>query len=177
MPKHPLISIPLDIPDVRVLQTELTKDGELILTVESTLTTTTCRRCGRTITQRHGLDEPRLLRHLPSFGRVVYLRIRPKRFCCPWCDGHPTTMMYPFVKTEKVGVLQCMDLLSYTLICTQPSIEGGSTHVLRRDRPEKPAPFTRRDRLGEIVLSGRYTWGNRPLEGCAACEHQCIRTR
>lgn len=91
MPKHPLISIPLDIPDLRVLQTELTKDGELILIVESTLTTATCRRCGRTITQRHGLDEPRLLRHLPSFGRVVYLRIRPKRFCCPWCDGHPTT--------------------------------------------------------------------------------------
>src|SRR5215467_11103956 len=92
MPKHPLISIPLDIPDVRVLQTELTKDGELILTVESTLTTTTCRRCGRTITQRHGLDELRLLRHLPSFGRVVYLRIRPRRFCCPWCVGHPITM-------------------------------------------------------------------------------------
>jgi transposase len=91
MPKQPFISIPLDIPDVRVLQTELTKDGELILTVESTLTTTTCRRCGRTITERHGQDEPRLLRHLPSFGRVVYLRIRPKRFRCPWCDGHPTT--------------------------------------------------------------------------------------
>ena len=33
MPKHPLISIPLDIPDVRVLQTELTKDGELMLTL------------------------------------------------------------------------------------------------------------------------------------------------
>lgn len=91
MSKHPLISIPLDIPDVRVLQTELTKDGEIILTVESTLTTTTCRRCGRTITHRHGLDEPRMLRHLPSFGRVVYLRIRPKRFRCPWCDDHPTT--------------------------------------------------------------------------------------
>jgi len=91
MPKHPLISIPLDIPDIRVLQTELTKDGELILTVESTVTSTTCRRCGRTISERHGLDEPRLLRHLPSFGRVVYLRIRPKRFRCPWCEGHPTT--------------------------------------------------------------------------------------
>jgi transposase len=91
MPKHPFISIPLDIPDVRVLQTELTKDGELILTVESTLSSTTCRRCGRTISERHGVDEPRLLRHLPSFGRVVYLRIRPKRFRCPFCDGHPTT--------------------------------------------------------------------------------------
>ena len=91
MSKHPLISIPLDIPDVRVLQTELTKDGELILTLESTLTTTTCRRCGRTITERHGLDEPRQLRHLPILGRIVYLRIRPKRFQCPWCAGHPTT--------------------------------------------------------------------------------------
>jgi len=91
MPKHPLISIPLDIPDVRVLQTEMTKQGELILTVESTLTSTTCRRCGRTITERLGLDEPRLLRHLPILGRVVYLRIRPKRFRCPFCDDHPTT--------------------------------------------------------------------------------------
>jgi transposase len=91
MPKHPLVSIPLDIPDVRVLQTELTKQGELILTVESTLTSTSCRGCGRTITQRHGLDEPRLLRHLPILGRVVYVRIRPKRFRCPYCDDHPTT--------------------------------------------------------------------------------------
>src|SRR5262249_24577112 len=86
------ISIPLDIPDVRVLQTELTKDGEFILTVESTLTSTTCRRCGRTITERHGTDEPRLLRHLPILGRAAYLRIRPKRFRRPVCHGHtPTT--------------------------------------------------------------------------------------
>jgi transposase len=91
MSKHPLISIPLDIPDVRVRQTELTKQGELILTVESTLTSTSCRRCGRTITEPHGLDEPRLLRHLPILGRVVYLRLRPKRFRCPFCDDHPTT--------------------------------------------------------------------------------------
>src|SRR5919198_893113 len=91
MPKHPLISIPLDIPDVRVLQTEITKQVELILTVESTLSSTSCRRCGRTISERHGTDQPRLLRHLPILGRVVYLRIRPKRFRCPFCDNHPTT--------------------------------------------------------------------------------------
>src|SRR6266508_300271 len=91
MPKHPLISIPLDIPDVRVLQTEITKAGELFLTVESTLTSTACRRCGRTITEPHGTDEPPRLRHLPILGRVVYLRIRLKRFRCPFCDDHPTT--------------------------------------------------------------------------------------
>ena len=91
MPKQPFISIPLDIPDVRVLQTDLTQADEFILTVESTLTSTSCRRCGRIITEQHGEDRPRLLRHLPILGRVVYLRIRPKRFRCPFCDDHPTT--------------------------------------------------------------------------------------
>jgi transposase len=91
MPKHPLISIPLDIPDVRVLQTEITREGQLILNVESTLTSTTCRRCGHAITERHGLDEPRLLRHLPILSWAVYLRIRSKPFGCPFCDDHPTT--------------------------------------------------------------------------------------
>jgi transposase len=91
MPQQPFISIPLDIPDVRVLQTDITKAGEFILTVESTLESTSCRRCGRIITEPHGVDQPRLLRHLPILGRPLYLRIRPKRFRCPFCDDHPTT--------------------------------------------------------------------------------------
>lgn len=91
MPKQPFISIPLDIADVRVLQTDLTKAGELILTVERTLEHTTCRPCGRIITEQHGTDKSRLLRHLPILGRPVYVRIHPKRFRCPWCDGRHTT--------------------------------------------------------------------------------------
>ncbi len=91
MSKQPFISIPLDIPDLRVLQTDLTQAGELILTVESSLTSTTCQRCGRTISDLHGEDRPRLLRHLPILGRPVYLRIRPKRFRCPFCEDYPTT--------------------------------------------------------------------------------------
>lgn len=91
MSKQPFISIPLDIPNLRVLQTDLTQANEFILTVESTLESTSCRRCGRTITEPHGTDQPRLLRHLPILGRPVYLRIRPKRFRCPFCDDHPTT--------------------------------------------------------------------------------------
>lgn len=91
MPKQPFISIPLDIPDLRVLQTDLTQADEFILTVESTVTSASCRRCGRTIIEQHGQDRPRLLRHLPILGRPVYLRIRPKRFRCPYCDDHPTT--------------------------------------------------------------------------------------
>jgi len=91
MSQQPFISIPLDIPNLRVLQTDLTKAGEFILTVESTLESTTCRHCRRTITEQHGSDQARLLRHLPILGRPVYLCMRPKRFRCPFCDDHPTT--------------------------------------------------------------------------------------
>lgn len=73
MSKQPFISIPFDMPNVRVLQTDLTQADEFILTVESTLTTPTCRRCGRLLTEPHGEDRPRLLRHLPILGWVVYL--------------------------------------------------------------------------------------------------------
>ena len=91
MPKQSMVSIPLDLPDVRVVQTELTKNHELIITVESTLETATCPQCGRTLTKQHALDDPILLRHLPILGHPVYIRIRPRRFRCPDCDNRPTT--------------------------------------------------------------------------------------
>jgi len=91
MSEQPTIAIPLDLPDVRVLRTDLTKDREMMIEVESTLTTALCRRCGQVISSFYGYDRPFLLRHLPSFGYVVYIRIRPKRFRCPFCDDHPTT--------------------------------------------------------------------------------------
>lgn len=91
MPEQPTIAIPLDLPDVRVLRTEVTTDRELVIEVESTHTTTTCRRCGQTISAFYGYDRPIRLRHLPSFGYVVYIQLRSKRFRCPFCDDHPTT--------------------------------------------------------------------------------------
>lgn len=92
MPDQPKIEIPLDLPDVRVLSTRLTRERELVIEVESTLTTTTCRTCGKTISAFYGYDRPIRLRHLPSFGLVVSIEIRPKRFRCPCCDDHPPTM-------------------------------------------------------------------------------------
>lgn len=91
MPEQPTIQIPLDLPDIRVLRTELTPDRELIIEVESTLASTTCRRCGKLIDTFYGYDRPIQLRHLPSFGLVVSIQLRPKRFRCPYCDDHPTT--------------------------------------------------------------------------------------
>jgi transposase len=59
--------------------------------IESTLEGTQCRKCGREIRELHGLDEGITLRHLPILGRKVFLRLRPKRYRCPYCEGGPTT--------------------------------------------------------------------------------------
>jgi len=85
------ITIPLDIPDVRVLQTSVNERGEIIITIESTKVGTTCRKCGKWITRLHGQDEWVTIRHLPAFGRPSYLRYRPRRYQCQDCEGHPTT--------------------------------------------------------------------------------------
>jgi transposase len=89
--KKALISIPLDIPDVRVLETELTPAGDFVITVESTLDSTTCRKCGRGITEFHSFDRWITLRHLPILDRRVFVCLRPKRYRCPYCSDNPTT--------------------------------------------------------------------------------------
>jgi transposase len=85
------ITIPLDIPEVQVLNVEQNERGECTITVESTQEGTRCRQCGRQITDLHGMDEAITLRHLPILGRQAYLRLRPKRYRCPSCEGGPTT--------------------------------------------------------------------------------------
>jgi transposase len=85
------ITIPLDIADVRVLQTSVNERGEIIITIESTKVGTTCSKCGKWITKAHGQDEWVMIRHLPAFGRPSYLRYRPRRYQCLDCEGHPTT--------------------------------------------------------------------------------------
>ena len=85
------VTVPLGIPDVRVLKTEINGRGELIVAVESTKQGTKCGRCGRWISKLHGQDDWVVVRHLPVFGRPTYLRYRPKRYECQECKGKPTT--------------------------------------------------------------------------------------
>jgi len=85
------ITVPLDLPEVRVLKIEQNGRGDCTITIESTLEGSKCRQCGRELTELHGMDEAITLRHLPSLGRRVYIRLRPKRYRCPWCEGGPTT--------------------------------------------------------------------------------------
>ena len=85
------VTIPLDIPEVQVLKSEINKAGELLITVESTKETAVCQRCGKVIRKFHGHDDWVKLRYLPVFGHPTYLRYRPKRYRCEYCDDHPTS--------------------------------------------------------------------------------------
>lgn len=88
--------IPLDIEDVRIERVEFTQNNEIIITVTSTLEGTDCHRCGRKITTAYGCGREITLRHLSILGKPTYIRLKPKRYQCPYCGDHPTT-------TQKVA--------------------------------------------------------------------------
>jgi len=117
------ITVPLDIPDIRVLQTQITRQGEFIITVESTLSSARCHRRGREIRQFHGLDDWVMVRHLPILGRPVYLRYRPKRYRCDGCDNHPTTTQQLAWHTPNSSITtgaHNVRQLSMVFICSAP---------------------------------------------------------
>jgi transposase len=80
-----MISIPLDLPDVRVLDTALNDQGEIMITVESSLKGCRCQHCQQQIEAFHQADEWITLRHQSILGRPVYIRLRPKRYNCARC--------------------------------------------------------------------------------------------
>lgn len=88
------INLPLDIPNVEVLRTEIQENGDYIITVKSIKNGTTCRVCGKAVEKYHGQDREIEVRHLPILGHRVYIRIRPLRYECPDCsdeNGKTTT--------------------------------------------------------------------------------------
>ena len=85
------ISFPLDIPEVEVLGIEQSKDGKIIIRVESQKETTVCGICGEEIACNYGHGKTIKLRHLSILGQETYLAVRPRRGQCPTCANKPTT--------------------------------------------------------------------------------------
>jgi len=85
------IMLPLAIPDVEIIGTEINERGDFIISVESTRETAICQHCGSQLTKLNGHNREIELRHLPILGQRVYIRIRPKRYECPKCDGKTST--------------------------------------------------------------------------------------
>ena len=85
------IHIPLDLPDVRILEVNQLSPQGWLIRVESTIEGSTCGKCGHEIDAFHGYDAPIRLRHLLLFEVPVWIEIRPKRYRCPHCEGSPTS--------------------------------------------------------------------------------------
>ena len=86
-----LITFPLDIPEVDVISVEINERGDYIVTVESTRNSAICQSCGGRITKPNGHGREIELRHLPILGHRLYIRLCPKRYECPNCNGKTTT--------------------------------------------------------------------------------------
>jgi len=86
-----IFEIPLDIPDVEIENVELTKKGDIIIMVVSTVEGTHCHKCGREIRKPYGHGKMIKLRHLSILGMNVYIHIRPARYQCTHCAGKPVT--------------------------------------------------------------------------------------
>jgi transposase len=89
----PMMEIPLDLPEIRILRTQLS-EREIIITVQSTREWAICARCGGETREFHSYGRLLRLRHLPILGRPVIIEIQPKRFRCPACDDHPTATQH-----------------------------------------------------------------------------------
>ncbi|MBK8799569.1 MAG: transposase [Anaerolineales bacterium] len=85
------IEIPLDIPDVEVLRTEIHPDGKLLIWVESQVESVRCGLCGREVRATFGHGQEIQLRHLPVLGMETYICMRPRRGRCVECETEPTT--------------------------------------------------------------------------------------
>jgi transposase len=85
------LEIPLDIAGVKIEGVEFTEQGEIFVTITSTIAGTACHVCGQKITDFYGQDREIILRHLSILGKPTYLKIRPERYRCLHCKAHPTT--------------------------------------------------------------------------------------
>jgi transposase len=105
--------IPLDIPDVTIETVATDRHGDFVITVKSTVEGASCHNCGKKITKVYGYDREITFRHLPILGRKTYIRLRPVRYQCPYCDEHPTTTQQlswytpksPYTKVYEADIL------------------------------------------------------------------------
>jgi len=86
-----LLQIPLDIPDVQIKKFDASTKKGFVVTVTSEQKGTTCQHCGKPIDKFYGYSKEITLRHLPILEKLVWIKIKPKRYQCPYCDNGPTT--------------------------------------------------------------------------------------
>jgi transposase len=85
------LEIPLDVAGVNIEGVEFTEEGEIFVTITSTIEGTACHICGQEIAEFYGENREIVLRHLSILGKPTYLKFRPRRYRCSHCKAQPTT--------------------------------------------------------------------------------------
>ncbi len=124
-----LLQIPLNIPDVKIEKFDASSKKGFVITVTSEQKGTTCQHCGKYIDKFYGYSKEITLRHLPILEKPVWLKIKPKRYQCPYCDNGPTTTQAcswydsksPHTKAYEQSLLR--DLINSTI--TDVSMKRG----------------------------------------------------
>ncbi|MDO9301668.1 MAG: ISL3 family transposase [Anaerolineales bacterium] len=96
-----LLTFPLDISEVEVISVEINERGDYIVTVESTRNSAICQTCGERLTKFNGHGREIELRHLPILGHRVYIRLRPKQYECPKCQGKMSTQKLDWYESKS----------------------------------------------------------------------------
>jgi len=79
------ITVPFDIKNVELINTQANEAGQFIITVRSTIESVCCHNCGKEATKFYGHADERTIRHTESFGLETNIRFYPKRYECPHC--------------------------------------------------------------------------------------------
>ena len=101
---HQTIQALLNLPDLAIDRVVLGERKTLKIYVHSTLEGTQCHRCGKPIDHDYGLGQEIELRHLSLLEYRVLLILRPKRYQCRSCEGHPTTSQILSWYTPRASV-------------------------------------------------------------------------
>ena len=129
--------ISLDLPDVQLLETAVDRQGNTLIRVVSTKVGTSCRHCGCAIQKPYGHDREIVLRHFSIFGRDTFIHIRPKRYQCQDCDGHPVTT-------------QSLDWYEQR----SPHTKAYEAHIMWQLVNNTIADVSRKERLGYGAIEG-----------------------
>jgi len=124
-----LLQIPLDIPDVKIEKFDASTKKGFVVTVTSEQKGTICQHCGKPIDKFYGYSKEITLRHLPIFEKPVWIKIKPKRYQCPYCNNGPTNTQAcswydsksPHTKAYEQSLLR--DLINSTI--TDVSMKRG----------------------------------------------------
>ncbi len=156
----PQISIPLDIDDVNVLKMEVSPNGDLHISLESSLNYGYCRKCGEKLTQLHSYDAWVKVQHLPILGHAVFLHYRPKRYECPDCDGKPTTTQQlawhepnsPHTKAYDEYLLRCLINSTVQDVSTKERLGYDAVEGVLERCLAQQVDWTRYRRLGVLGI-------------------------